>query len=376
MRLSPKLLGFLNRAFWKDPDAFLALRVQYAGPMQWTVYDGFLTTAVTGGPGVPLSIDLSLYTMATLASFIARQPGYSVPYIPNDPVQAGASALRLVEGTGNIYESNGDHLLGYTNVLHAWIDAMAIELAAAELAIAGIPDEMSTVSADGTWLDYQGSFYAVPRLPDEPDALYGQRIIATVLRPLGNNVAMEAAIQAYTGQAVTISDVTVYTAPEPHYDGTPKYDGTYHHLPGVTPLYNLFDALVGYDLIAGGTPTGFLASVKAIIAGMRDAGMHLRAINLGGSALSDLVAPSSDDADTLVVTTLRRHDGERRYDGTVPYCGDTQDSGTLAASTITVPIIGVVVAPAPVAALPAGSMLGADGAPLLGDDGAPLLSPT
>src|SRR3546814_4396237 len=85
---------------------------------------------------------------------------------------------------------------------------------------------MSTKTAQGEWLDELGGYYGVPRIQGENDASYGPRIIAEVLRPRGNNVAMEAAIKVYTGQDAKVTDVTLYGDPFPRYDATIRYDGT------------------------------------------------------------------------------------------------------------------------------------------------------
>lgn len=332
MRLSARLLGYLNRAFDKDPDGFLAFRLRYAGGMQWTVADGVLTTTVQGGPGRALLVPLAGYTVRELAGFLSAQPGYSTPYVAPSEL-SGASALRLVDQTGDQAVSNGDHLVAYASVLHAWIDMVAVELAAAGAAVAAMPAEMATTTADGTWLDFQGSFYGVPRLLGEVDETYARRIIAEVLRPKGNNVALEAAISAYTGQSAVISDVTVYGPAVPNYGGGQLHDGTYHHLAAAPAIYGLFDALVGYDLIGGDSPAAYVAVLRSIIDRLRDAGTQLRAVNLGGSVLFDAAPLPDDEPDSLVVSHAQLYNGAGRHDGRWTYSGLVQDVGRIAEAT-------------------------------------------
>lgn len=328
MGILARLLASMNRAFDKDPDAFLGLRLQYDGGMQWQILDGVLTTAVQGGSGGPLRIDLAPLSLLGLAGKLVLQPGYSVPYTA-DAVNQGASALRLLQTTGDIRTSNGDHFYAYTSVLYAYLDAMGQELDLARQAIAAIPDELSVTSADGEWLDFLGSYYAVRRLNGEVDGLYARRIIAETLRAKGNNVAIEMAIQDYTGQDVTIADVVIFRGPEPSFDGIPHYDGAYKFQLASVPAYGLFDCQVGYDLLGGSQPPAYIATLRGIIERLRDAGTQLRNVTLTGSSLSDRGPLPTDDLDTLVITRSQVFDGSFNFDGTRQYSGGVSTIGTI-----------------------------------------------
>lgn len=354
MRLSSKLLGFLNRAFSKDADAFLALRLRYdGGPMRWTVRDGYLLTDVAGGPGGNLSIDLSLHTVRSLAGVLSLAPGYVVPFVAGAD-QYDASALRLLDGTGDQDDSNGDHLTAYSSILYSWLDMLAVELDMAERAIVAMPAEMNTRTADGEWLDYQGSLYAVPRFPGEPDRLYGARIITEVLRPLSNNVAIEAAIAAYTGTDVRIVDVVIYRSPEPRFAGLAKFDGLYKFNPSAAAVYGLFDGVVGYNLLDGDVPTAFVASVRAIIERVRAAGTQLRGLTLAGSVLTDTADLPTDDDDTMTVTHGRFFNGSFNFDGWATFGGSVQEVGHIAGADSIVPVSHTLPLRVLVAGLPVG----------------------
>jgi hypothetical protein len=300
MRLTQKLLGYLNRVFDKDPKAFIGLRVNYAGGMTWSVSDEVLTTAVTGGPGNGLTIDLTQYTLQTLAEYIAGQSGYSVAYL--DSTKARLSATVLLDGAGDQSQSNGDHLYGYTSLLWAYMEAVARQLTDAETQVAAAPQQLNVVDGEGMWLDEIGSYYGVPRKAGELDVQYGPRIIAEVLRPRSNNIALENAIEAYTGQSASVVDVIIYGGAIPLYDGTITHDGSHTHDGGSSPLYGLFDVQYAYDLINGGDLTSFQATVRAIIERLRSAGTHLRALALQGSALSDSFTAPTDSSSTLAVS--------------------------------------------------------------------------
>lgn len=300
MKLTSKLLTFLHRIFDKDPDQFLALAIQYSTNMTWMVNDGFLTTIVSGGPGVNLSIDLSQFTVSSLVVFISSQPGYDVTYIDNTDLNQ-LSALVLIDGSGDIDNENGGFLYGYTSLTWAYLEAQAAELEMAQAQVGNMLLQMNTTTANNEWLDELGSYYNVLRNPGESDSQYGPRIIATVLRPCGNNVAMEAAIATYTGQQATVTDVVVYGTAAPLYNGFSTHNGSIHYNSTAGAKYGLFDVTYAYDLLAGGDITAFQATVVTLINQIRDAGTHLRAIALSGSILTDALTPPTDGSSTQVL---------------------------------------------------------------------------
>lgn len=203
--LTRALLGNLHRVFDKDPEAQLALRLSYDGSMQWRVEDGVLSTTVLGGSGSPLSIDLNGYTLSALATWLAQQSGYAVPYLNAD--LADLSALILLDAEGDISQSNGDHLYAYTSLLYAVMEANAWDLKDAQAAIQAMLQQMDINSASGFWLRQWGSRFGVLPLPNEPDNSYGPRIVPEVLRVKSNNRALEQIVQEQTGYAVQIVDI-------------------------------------------------------------------------------------------------------------------------------------------------------------------------
>jgi hypothetical protein len=306
MRLTRKLLSALNRVFSRDPLKFLALRLSYEGTMSWRVEDAVLHTTVDGGVGSALEVDLSDYTVASLALFLHAQPGYDVLYVDGTDA-AQLSARVLLDGGSDITASNGDHLYGYTSVLFAFFESLAGELDALRLSIGEALKQLSTRTASDAWLDELGGYYGIPRIAGEPDESYGPRIIAEVLRPRGNNVALEMAIKTFTGQDATVTDVE-FTA-----GGTNFYDGTYTHNAAINHSdtaavnqYGLFDVEYGYDLInAPGDFSEFATIVRGVINRLRDAGTHLRALDLVGTGLDDSSpAPTDAMGDIAVAAAL------------------------------------------------------------------------
>lgn len=283
MNLTKALVGYLNRVFVRDPLPFVALQVAFNGTgLAWAIADGpataasyddgidtwdeigeywdasggttsFLTLTPAGGTASVLTIDLGRYTISGLTTLIASKTGYSVPYSSG----SNLSALVLLNGSGVAPVI----LSGYTNLVWAYMDANAEELETAQTQIGNMLQQMNTLTAGDIWLDLLGSYYGIPRILGELDAQYGPRIISTVVRPLGNNVAIEEALKAINGGlAVTVSDYDVLT----------------------NNSYGLFDVdfALSLAMLIVASPETWITSITNIVNGMRDSGTFLRMINL------------------------------------------------------------------------------------------------
>lgn len=259
MKLTQRLIGYLNRVFDKGPGEVLALRLRYDGTgMTWRVADGVLTTSVIGGTGSALSVNLSGYTVADLCVLLSSQPGYSVEY-QDMSTFTGRSALVLLDGSGDQDKSNGDHLYGFTSVLWAYMDAVASELTLLKASISEAILQMSAKTASDEWVDEHGTFYKVARGINESDSIYAARIVSEVVKARGNNVAISQAIKtAVLADRVLVAD----------YDSiTTATDST--------QSYGLFDVTVESSIevpVAASED----ALVRQAIEAMRDAGTFLR----------------------------------------------------------------------------------------------------
>mgnify|MGYP002779475596 CR=1 FL=1 len=296
MKLTRKLLSYLNRVFDKDPGAFVAFRLSYPdGRLRWRVEEGRLTTAVTGGPGEPLDVDLAAHSLDSLAAFIAGRPGYGATRPPAEA--AGLSARVLLDGAGDLSVSGGDALKGYTSLLWAWLEAVAGELAHARRQADQAVLQMNIRTAGDVWLDELGGYYGVTRRSGESDALYGPRIIASVLRPKANNIAIASAVEAYVGQPTTVTDVVIRRGAFPLYSGAIQHDGAYTHANVGVIEYGLFDVATGFDILhATADVNAYRAAVAALVNELRAAGTHMRALSLTGSRLQDS-SPSGVEGD-------------------------------------------------------------------------------
>lgn len=304
MKLTRRLLKLLNRVFDKDPQQFLALRLRYDGQMRWEISDATLTTSVVGGSGLPLSVDLRQFTVSQLVSHLAAQPGYRIEYATTG-ADAQLGARVLLDGSGDQDLSNGDHLTGYSSVLWAFLESFAAELREAAEQIAQMLRQMSIRTAEDVWLDELGDYYGVPRLAGESDGAYGPRLIAEVLRPRSNNVAIAQAIRSWTGQETSVSDVMEWIPEFPVHDASITYNGAFDHQSGARPVYALFDVVYGYDIENGGSIAEFQSAVEGVIERLRAAGTFLRSLNLSGSTLQDTgPTPTDDSAMPLAVAPV------------------------------------------------------------------------
>lgn len=283
MRLTQKLVNWLYRAINRSPKPALAFRINHGGvgaTLVWEIKDNVLTTMITGGSGSNHTYDLTAHTIGSLTTLIESQPGYTCPFVTDDPAIYDLAASALLDGTGNQDESNGDHLYVYTSAVWAYLEPLAVELDLARKQLDQQVLQMSVRTAADKWLDELGMYYAVDREGGESDATYSARIIASLGKPAGNNVAMEMAINTVSGglvAKVTDSPAEAFTVP---------YSGT---------SYGLFDVVYQIDLSGDDDINFFTSRVVAIVEKLRDAGTHMKSISIQGSL--------ADTYDTLATAT-------------------------------------------------------------------------
>lgn len=334
MKLTPKLLGYLSKVFAQGPGSALALRIRYDGTsMTWSVSDAVLKTALVGGTGTPLHINLAAYTIGSLAAHIAARPGYSVPFVATDEISS-LSALTLLDATGDQDTSNGDHLSAYTSVLWAYLEAQSNELTLARAAATEALLQMSLRSASDLWVDEHGSYYGIERAPGETDAAYSLRVIASIGRPLGNNIAIEQAINTASGglnARVTDAPAAAFTIP---------YAGT---------SYGLFDVVYSIMLDGNDDLAVYTERVRRLVEQVRDAGTHLRTISVRGDLMdaypietsvgeSVNFGVSQEISESAALGTVL-HNGVHLRDGSITYDSSAE---TLLLQVITAGVPGPV----------------------------------
>jgi len=137
----------VNEAF--QAEAEVAMEVGYEGTTATlTIASGTLTTAVTGGSGANLSIDMSEYnTVKDLADFINAQTGYSAS-AASGSTQAQTSSLDEVTALGICSTGTGLKAGKVKNGLDSFKNAVgqSVVLDFAATGVAGLPDEMANVA--------------------------------------------------------------------------------------------------------------------------------------------------------------------------------------------------------------------------------------
>jgi hypothetical protein len=230
------------------------------------------------------------------------------------------SACALIDGDGYQAQSNGDIIRAYQSTLWMYLDALATELVEAKNRIIAMLDQMSIKTADNEWLDEWGEYFGVLRAASEPDADYANRIIAEVIRPRGNNKAIESALFQQFGQVVNVTDVVKWGSPSPAYNGVNTHNSAVNYNASATPKYGLFEIIIGYDLLTSGDPPAFTQGVRDFVEKIRDAGTHLDSVNLSGSLLSDAYStPPVDSGLDFTVTDQAHYDSLRYHNGGAYY---------------------------------------------------------
>jgi hypothetical protein len=283
VRLTNKLLGYLHRVFNKDPMQFLALRITCdSGQMTWAVSDGFLTlTPANSNFAQPMMLDLSTFTVQSLGQFVASQPGYLVLF-QDSSTKKNLSALVLLDATGDVSQSNGDHLFGYTNLLYAYVNATASELELLQAQIGNALQQMSTTTAEAEFLDFQGTFYDVPRnsvgSTSELDTSYSPRIISNVLLPSSNNFGMAIALEAqFPGTQVVITDAVTTAGTILLRDGSIFFNSEFvHNSTGSTVAGGLFDVTFAFSFSGPITFEDYAPLVIAAVNKYRLGGTNIR----------------------------------------------------------------------------------------------------
>ena len=308
MRLAEKLLEFIHSAFDKSPGAFVAFRARHASDaFRWRIADDVLTGYLDDD--ILFAADLTEHTLASLTEFLSAQAQITVIYGASKEAM-GASATTLLDGEGAQASSNGDVFLAYSSILWAWLHSVALELKAAKEAIGAMVDQMSIPSADDEWLDEWGGYFGVARNTGESDTAYSNRIVVEVMRPRGNNKAIEQALLDRFGQAAAVNDVTRWRNATQTHNSAFSYNSAILHNAVADPLYGLFEVEIGYDLESGADLLAFAGQVRAFIEQFRDAGTHLDSLRLSDSKLEDAFAspPTDDGAVQVLLLALQADD--------------------------------------------------------------------
>lgn len=355
MTLLEKLLSYLPATFDKSPDSFLAFKISHTSSnFRWVVFDhvfyGFdfsdqlfaislteltirslieqlLTFDGTGISNVSEDIDNSALTLLPTASDVDPSQTQILAQLSRDLREIIDDLLDLnspspiTSGDLPLFAQETDSVYAYTSLLCVLIDSVSSELSSAKYEMVAALDQMSTVTADGEWLDEWGGYFGILRTADEPDRNYGVRIIAEVIRPRENNVAITSAIRLAFGQDAEVVDAAVLADATYFYDGTITYSGSHTYDAYATEVYGLFDVACAYNLESSLDQSQYAASIRVFIEKFRAAGTHMRSLSLGGTVFSDAVSAPSDTA-SMTVHRATHYDGSFKYNNSIRHSGD------------------------------------------------------
>lgn len=209
--------------FDKSPDTLMAFALRHTNGAQWTVADRVLTVTNGNNPATKQAIDLNGKTLADVRTNLIAL-GY---YVPPQP-RPTASAMALVEGSGDQANTNGDLLGLYTSLLWSILGGYAGELNAADYQRVQALKQMVITQAEDEWLDLWGTLYATPRKVGESDASLAARIPQEAFRLRGNAHAIELAVFAETGKLIKVEEpwMDIFVLDESTLSGISKfYDG-------------------------------------------------------------------------------------------------------------------------------------------------------
>jgi hypothetical protein len=180
-------------------------------------------------------------------------------------------------------------------VLNDFLTPIADELSQAQAGVMAALDQVLLTTADGEWLDEWGGYFGITRQASEADEVYGLRIIAELIQPKCNNVALSNAIGLYVGGlSATVTDAPLESTTINLYrDGGTYFDGKKDRQSITRNYYGQFDVNTQYDLTSGENLTNLSNRIKAVVERLKAAGTKLRSLVFSGY-LADTATAASD----------------------------------------------------------------------------------
>jgi len=316
MTLLDKLLGYLPPTFDKSTDSFLAFQISHTSShFRWSISDRVFY-------GFDLANQIFAVSLAgrTIRQIIEQLLMIDGVGISNVSGNIDNSALTLLPPAVNS-DPSMSYVYAYTSLLYALMDSIASELCFARYELVQALDQMSISTADGEWIDVWGDYFGITRNAGEPDRDYGVRIIAEVILPRENNIAISSAIRLAFGQDAEVVDAVVLASSTYFYDGVITYNGAHTYDAFTVDIYGLFDVTCAYNLESSLDQSGYAAAVRVFIEKFRAAGTNMRSLLLGGTVFSDSVSDPSDAA-SMTVHLATRYNGSFLYNNIITYSGD------------------------------------------------------
>lgn len=219
-----KLLKYPHAAvFDLSPEPELVFRLNHPGRARWEVADRVLTLTANDQT---YRYNLSEFSIGSLCDRL-QLDGFTV--LDKTDTRGSLSALVLIDGAGDEYASNGDHLYAFNSLLWVILSSYVGVLLAGKEDVRQALLQMFLTTAEGEWLDLWGTLYGVARKPSETDVQFRERLPREAFRIRCNAHGIEQAILDETGfdvrihepwQDVFTFDQSILSGPDKIYDGS------------------------------------------------------------------------------------------------------------------------------------------------------------
>jgi hypothetical protein len=204
-----RVLRLLYRTLRRDPDRIVVLRPNGAHNLRWVIDEAPALTARTlrieraGEPDVVLTLDDR--TIAQVRDDLLAA-GVTLAFATSDPELLTLGALALEPGSGEQWQSNGDHIYLARNTLWAWADPIGRWLDQGRADIAEMLRMLVVRQSGGYWSEFWASHFDLQRKPAEPDSNLNYRTEYEWRRPRSNPKAIEKNIQHLLGETVRVRE--------------------------------------------------------------------------------------------------------------------------------------------------------------------------
>ena len=206
MTVLDDILAALPPSFNLNPAPIPVLMVTYDGNACWVeISQNWLRTAIVGGSGQDLSIDLRGLSLSVLVETIAQSPGYGAGILDSFTAyreQAGLpestfGAWCLLDGQQDVTANPILSLAG--SVIYQILRPMANTLWIESQNVRSIVSNSQIDQASGVWLSDYGDLYGVDRNNGESDADYQKRLILQLIAPRTSNFAIRSIVRQLWG---------------------------------------------------------------------------------------------------------------------------------------------------------------------------------
>lgn len=296
MRLLENMLDWVHDGFNRSPEGRTAIYLtSNDSSLRVGLADGVLSFSQAVGDGLGMGLD-GLSIGQVFASIDAAYPGQArlVADLAARPARMLLAPRRYLDPV------SGDFVYvfgAYQSLLYGLLDVYSLALEAVGTDVQAMLAQSYLHSATDIWLDEWGGYLGVARLLGEADGDYLNRIIAVIIQPKCNNVALAMAIAQNFGlNEVTVTDIDA--------------------------KQGFFTVNMPFDLLGGDTPTLLANAVTVLVNQLKAAGTVLDSVYLeptGGTLAEAVPYSAAGDAIALSVYHWHYFNGASAFNGAIQF---------------------------------------------------------